>query len=75
MAKEPPPPATKERWTEIDHEYWRTLGEIALIDKYGYNEAMHRIEAVEKMNRKLVAEDKKYILIVPGRLCTRDPLI
>ncbi len=32
-------------------------------------------EQIEEFNRKLVAEDRKYILIGPGRWGTRDPFI
>jgi hypothetical protein len=49
---EPPISRSPERWTEIEHAYQRALGEAALITRYGYNEAMRRIEAVEQMNRE-----------------------
>ncbi len=53
------------------------ISDIIYVDPDGFDKMRTREMAaqIEQFNRKMVAEDRKYILIGPGRWGTRDPFI
>ncbi|MCD4711177.1 MAG: pyruvate, phosphate dikinase, partial [Bacteroidales bacterium] len=53
------------------------ITDLVYVDPKDFNKMKTREMAaqIEQFNRKMVAEDRKYILIGPGRWGTRDPFI
>ena len=53
------------------------ITDLVYVDPKGFDKMRTREMAaqIEKFNQKMVAEDRKYILIGPGRWGTRDPFI
>ncbi|MCK4881078.1 MAG: pyruvate, phosphate dikinase, partial [Bacteroidales bacterium] len=53
------------------------IKDLIYVDPKDFNKMKTREMAaqIERFNRKMVAEDRKYILIGPGRWGTRDPFI
>ncbi len=53
------------------------ITDLVYVDPNGFDKMRTREMAaqIEKFNQKMVAEDRKYILIGPGRWGTRDPFI
>jgi hypothetical protein len=53
------------------------ITDVVYVDPKGFDKLRTRemAEQIEKFNRKMVIENRKYILIGPGRWGTRDPFI
>jgi len=53
------------------------ITDLVYVDPEGFDKMRTRemAEQIEQFNSKMVAEDRKYILIGPGRWGTRDPFI